>query len=97
MGPEEALPGSGDADPFVDCDEGSSAIELARRRGDARGPLGAEMDVTTRERLDPLIRDRVVASAEKVFRRPSVRRSGRRIRLPRTRGSFFTRNRERLY
>ena len=63
---DEARPGS-DVDLFVDYDDTFSAIDLVRLRDYVRGILDAEADVTTRDGLHPLIRDEVVASAEKVF------------------------------
>jgi uncharacterized protein len=63
---DEALPES-DIDLFVDYDDTFSAIELVRLRNYVREILGAEADVTTRDGLHPLIRDEVIASAEKVF------------------------------
>ncbi len=63
---DEARPGS-DVDLFVDYDDTFSAIELVRLRDRVREILGAEADVTTRDGLHPLIRDEVIASAERVF------------------------------
>ena len=63
---DEARPAS-DVDLFVDDDDTFSAIELVRLREVVRAILGAEADVTTRDGLHPLIRDEVIASAEKVF------------------------------
>ena len=63
---DEARPGS-DIDLFVDYDDAFSAIELVCLRDRVREILGAEADVTTRDGLHPLIRDEVIASAERVF------------------------------
>jgi uncharacterized protein len=58
-----------DVDLFVDYDKGSdfSAIELIRIRHYISDLLQTEADVTTREGLHPLIREEVVASAERIF------------------------------
>jgi len=58
-----------DVDLFVDYDEESdfSAIELIRIKHYVSDLLRAEADVTTRAGLHPLIRDEIVASAEKIF------------------------------
>lgn len=58
-----------DVDLFVDYDEESdfSAIELIRIKHYVSDLLHADADVTTRAGLHPLIRDDIVASAEKIF------------------------------
>ena len=57
-----------DVDLFVgDYDEGFTAIVLVRLRDRVGALLGAEADVTTRGGLHPLVRDELVASAERVF------------------------------
>ena len=64
---DEARPDS-DVALFVgDYDEDFTAIELVRLQDRVRALLGAEVDVTTRDGLHPLLRDEVVASAERVF------------------------------
>lgn len=58
-----------DVDLLVDYDEDSdfSAIELVRIKHYVSDLLHTEADVTTRAGLHPLIRDDIVASAEKIF------------------------------
>jgi uncharacterized protein len=58
-----------DLDLFVDYDEDSdfSAIELVRLRNYISDALNVEADVTTRDGVHPLIRDEVVAKAERLF------------------------------
>jgi uncharacterized protein len=58
-----------DLDLFVDYDHDSrfSAIELLRIKHYLSDALEIEADLTTRDGLHPLIRDEVVASAERVF------------------------------
>jgi uncharacterized protein len=58
-----------DIDLFVDYDEDGdfSAIELIRIKHYVSDLLRTEADVTTRAGLHPLIRDDIVASAEKIF------------------------------
>jgi predicted nucleotidyltransferase len=58
-----------DLDLFIDYDADSkfSAIELLRIKHYLSDALAIDADVTTREGLHPLIRDEVVASAERVF------------------------------
>lgn len=58
-----------DLDLFVDYDQDSrfSAIELLRIKHYLSDALGIEADVTTRDGLHPLLRDQIVASAERVF------------------------------
>jgi uncharacterized protein len=58
-----------DLDLFVDYDTDGdfSAIELVRLKNYISDALDVEADVTTRDGLHPLIRDEVVAQAERVF------------------------------
>ena len=58
-----------DLDLFIDYDKESkfSAIELLRIKHYVSDALDIDADVTTRDGLHPLIRDEVVASAERVF------------------------------
>jgi predicted nucleotidyltransferase len=65
---DEAREGS-DLDLFVDYekDGGLSAIELVRLKNYISDTLKIAADVTTRDGLHPLIRDEVVAKAERVF------------------------------
>jgi len=58
-----------DLDLFVDYDRASkfSAIELLRIKHYLSDMLQIDADVTTRDGLHPVIRDEVVASAERVF------------------------------
>jgi predicted nucleotidyltransferase len=58
-----------DVDLFVDDDEDGdfSAIELMRIKHYVSDLLHADADVTTRAGLHPLIRDDIVASAERIF------------------------------
>lgn len=58
-----------DLDLFVDYDRSGrfSLIELAGIKQLLEGRLGVAVDVTTRDSLDPLLRDRIEASAERVF------------------------------
>ena len=64
---DEARPDS-DVDLFVgEYDEDFTAIELVRLRDRVGALLGVAADVTTRDGLHPLLRDEVVASAERVF------------------------------
>ena len=58
-----------DLDLFIDYDKHSkfSAIELLRIKHYVSDALEIDADVTTRDGLHPLIRDEVVASAERVF------------------------------
>lgn len=65
---DEALPGS-DLDLFVDYDpvSGFSLIELVGIQHALEQRLGVAVDITTRDSLDPLLRDRIEASAERIF------------------------------
>ena len=58
-----------DLDLFIDYDkEGDfSAIELVRLKNYISDALEIEADVTTRDGLHPIIRDEIVAGAERVF------------------------------
>ena len=58
-----------DLDLFIDYDEDGdfSAIELVRLKNYISDALKIEADVTTRDGLHPLIRDEIVAKAERVF------------------------------
>jgi len=58
-----------DLDLFIDYDKDSrfSAIELLRIKHYVSDALEIDADVTTRDGLHPLIRDEVIASAERVF------------------------------
>ena len=58
-----------DVDLFVDYDEDGdfSAIELVRIKRYISDLLRTDTDVTTRAGLHPLIRDEIVASAERIF------------------------------
>jgi len=63
-----AKPGS-DIDLFVDYDESGrfSLVELIAIKQRLEQRLGARVDLTTRDSLDPLLRARIEASAERVF------------------------------
>jgi uncharacterized protein len=58
-----------DLDLFIDYDKESdfSAIELVRLKNYISDALEIEADVTTRDGLHPMIRDEIVAGAERVF------------------------------
>jgi predicted nucleotidyltransferase len=58
-----------DLDLFIDYDEDGdfSAIELVRLKNYISDALEIEADVTTRDGLHPLIRDEIVARAERIF------------------------------
>jgi predicted nucleotidyltransferase len=58
-----------DLDLFIDYDKDGdfSAIELVRLKNYISDILRVEADVTTRDGLHPLIRDEIVAEAQKVF------------------------------
>jgi predicted nucleotidyltransferase len=60
---------SSDLDLFVDYGKDSrfSAIELLRIKHYVSDALAIDPDVTTRDGLHPLIREEVVASAERIF------------------------------
>ncbi|HVC61164.1 MAG TPA: nucleotidyltransferase domain-containing protein [Acetobacteraceae bacterium] len=65
---DDAGPGS-DIDLFIDYDRNSrlSLIELVGIGQLLEHRLGVPVDVTTRDSLDPLLRDRIEASAERIF------------------------------
>lgn len=58
-----------DLDLFIDYDRGSrfSLIELVGIKQLLERRLGVQVDLTTRDSLDPLLKDRIEASAERVF------------------------------
>ena len=58
-----------DLDLFIDYDEHGDfwAIELVRLQNYISDALAIEADVTTRDGLHPLIRDEIVAKAERIF------------------------------
>src|SRR5262249_42368771 len=58
-----------DLDIFVDYDRDSrfSLIELVGIQQLLEQRLGVRVDITTRDSLDPLLRDRIEASAERIF------------------------------
>ena len=64
----EAGEGS-DVDVFIETDEASrfSLVELVGIKLLLERRLGVPVDVTTRDSLDPLLRERIEASAERVF------------------------------
>ena len=56
-------------DIFIDYDRGSrfSLVELVGIKQLLERRLGVQVDLTTRDSLDPLLRDQIEASAERVF------------------------------
>jgi predicted nucleotidyltransferase len=58
-----------DLDLFIDYDRSSrfSLVELVGIKQFLEHRLGVHVDVTTRDSLDPLLKDRIEASAERVF------------------------------
>jgi predicted nucleotidyltransferase len=58
-----------DLDVFVDYDRSGrfSLVELAGIKQLLERRLGVGVDVTTRDSLDPLLRNRIEASAERIF------------------------------
>jgi predicted nucleotidyltransferase len=58
-----------DLDLFIDYDRASrfSLVELVGIKQLLERRLGVPVDVTTRDSLDPLLKDRIEASAERVF------------------------------
>jgi uncharacterized protein len=58
-----------DLDLFIDYDRGSrfSLVELVGIKQLLERRLGVQVDLTTRDSLDPLLRSRIEASAERVF------------------------------
>jgi uncharacterized protein len=65
---DESGPG-GDIDLFIEYDRRSqfSLIELVGIKQLLERRLGVTVDLTTRDSLDPLLRDRIEAAAERVF------------------------------
>jgi hypothetical protein len=65
---DEAGPAS-DLDVFVDYDRKGrfSLVELVGIKQLLERRLGVPVDVTTRDSLDPLLRDRIESSAERIF------------------------------
>ena len=60
---------SSDLDLFIDYDLGGrfSLVELVGIKQLLERRLGVPVDVTTRDSLDPLLRDQIEASAERIF------------------------------
>ena len=60
---------SSDLDLFIDYDRNSrfSLVELVSLKQLLEGRLGVQVDITTRDSLDPLLRGRIEASAERIF------------------------------
>ena len=58
-----------DLDLFIDTERGSkfSLVELVGIKQLLESRLGVAVDITTRDSLDPLLRARIEASAERVF------------------------------
>jgi predicted nucleotidyltransferase len=58
-----------DLDLFIDYDAARrfSLVELVGIKQLLEQRLGVPVDVTTRDSLDPLLRDRIEASAERIF------------------------------
>lgn len=58
-----------DIDVFVDYERGKgfTLVELVGIKQLLEKRLGRDIDVTTRDSLDPLLRQRIEASAERVF------------------------------
>jgi uncharacterized protein len=58
-----------DLDVFIDYDTASrfSLIDLVGVKQFLEGRLGIPVDLTTRDSLDPLLRGRIEASAERIF------------------------------
>jgi uncharacterized protein len=58
-----------DLDLFIDYDHGSrvSLVDLVGIKQLLERRLGVPIDLTTRDSLDPLLRGRIEASAERVF------------------------------
>lgn len=64
---DDAMPFS-DLDLFVDYDpDRFSLVELVGIKQLLEKRLGVSVDLTTRDSLDPLLRDQIEASAERVF------------------------------
>jgi uncharacterized protein len=60
---------SSDLDLFIDYDPRSrfSLVELVGIKQLLEHRLGVTIDVTTRDSLDPLLKDRIEASAQRIF------------------------------
>jgi predicted nucleotidyltransferase len=58
-----------DLDLFIDYDRGGrfSLVELIGIKQLLERRLGVPVDLTTRDSLDPLLRDRIETSAERIF------------------------------
>lgn len=58
-----------DLDLFIDYDQASgfSLVDLVGIKRLLERQLGVEVDLTTRDSLDALLRDRIEASAERIF------------------------------
>jgi predicted nucleotidyltransferase len=65
----DAASGASDLDLFIDYDDASrfSLIELVSIKQLLESRLGVVVDVTTRDSLDPLLKHRIEASAERIF------------------------------
>ena len=65
----DAASSASDLDLFIDYDRAGrfSLIELIGIKQLLEQRLGVPVDVTTRDSLDPLLRDRIEASAERIF------------------------------
>jgi uncharacterized protein len=65
----DAATSTSDLDLFIDYDRNSrfSLIELVGIKQLLEQRLGIPVDVTTRDSLDPLLRARIEASAERIF------------------------------
>ena len=65
----DAATSTSDLDVFIDYDRNSrfSLIELVGIKQLLEQRLGIPVDVTTRDSLDPLLRARIEASAERIF------------------------------
>jgi uncharacterized protein len=65
---DDATPDS-DIDLFIDYDwaSGFSLIELVGIKQMLEDRLGMGVDITTRDSLDPMLRDKIEMSAERIF------------------------------
>ncbi|MCK6449819.1 MAG: nucleotidyltransferase domain-containing protein [Alphaproteobacteria bacterium] len=65
----DAATGSSDLDLFIDYDPDSrfSLVELVGIKQLLEDRLGVPVDLTTRDSLDPILRARIEASAERIF------------------------------
>jgi hypothetical protein len=65
---DDATPDS-DIDLFIDYDRASgfSLIELVGIKQMLEDRLGMDVDITTRDSLDPMLRDKIEMSAERIF------------------------------